>query len=1064
MAHTDFPTDEILAAFIDGRADPQTRKRVMEHIVGCDDCYATFEAATEMKNSAGRIVRFPKKRVALIGFAAAVAAALMVVLAPAIRERLRPHSGLAALAAAAPAHRTIEGRLTGFPYRPIAPVMRGAKEANPTTNPENAELLSIAGRIQEEANRNPTPENLHVLGVWHLLLGNLEIAVTNLEDALRKEMSEQKISAAINRSNDLALLNDLSVALAQRGDPTRNDFLLAEEAAERAWQLSQNPETAWNRAIALKREGLSKRAIDAWKDYLRLDSTSKWADEARVFLKVHASQSLLRDKRIPVDSNCRQRWQSAVDQLITTWAPAFVQRDSAEPYIKARLKGVGDDLQRSCSDSLVAEALRNHNIRKSADALNSLNKAISAEQRGGLVAAIDLFDRAERRATGSPVLIIVQTRRSTAAFQTQRFDDSIRWSTKALSTPDAPRFKIAAANANWMRGLSLFASGDLVSACRSYNQALTTFAAIGDNVSEARVSSLLASAEETLGAANEAWSLRARSINALSRSSRNDYTLFIFASAAANEGLFRTAGQVLAEYLADPHTEPANHLADAYCLRALVGSKIGASSFAADLTRARQITATIPSKAERERLRGYIALIRAMSSREIRDIDSALKYYTAGQSPFVISRLLFWRGIAERDKGALEEAENDFIRSILVIQRQGVSFRTIEDRAPLFGTTSDLFDAVIDAQIDRHEFERAFEFRERSYGLLVSDPRLPISLQAAANTTPDGTIRVEYAVLPTRLITWVVSPKSARTYITPVSSMALEDIVRIARKTRDYGARSSHLRRLSAMLLAHVPLNAQTRSITFIPDKSLTSVPFASLLVGDTFLVEHCSITLSTRMSGLDPQFDTAKRFDSVLALGNPRVPPSAASELSPLPAAEQEATEIASGFRTQTVLTGTAATIEKFRCLSSSADVVHFAGHAINDFKNPLNSSLVFASDTEDSLALLRARDLAELSFTRTALVTLSACSTGHGGGGTMSNIAQALLLAGVPNVIASQDDIADGTATRFFRAFYSNLHRGREVPKALRNAQLAFLRSNEPTLAKPSAWDTFVVFTVSG
>src|SRR6266852_5704775 len=389
MAHTDFPTDEILAAFIDGRADPQTRKRVMEHIVGCDDCYATFEAATEMKNSAGRIVRFPKKRVALIGFAAAVAAALMVVLAPAIRERLRPHSGLAALAAAAPAHRTIEGRLTGFPYRPIAPVMRGA----------------------EEANRNPTPENLHVLGVWHLLLGNLEIAVTNLEDALRKEMSEQKISAAINRSNDLALLNDLSVALAQRGDPTRNDFLLAEEAAERAWQLSQNPETAWNRAIALKREGLSKRAIDAWKDYLRLDLTSKWADEARVFLKVHASQSLLRDKRIPVDSNCRQRWQSAVDQLITTWAPAFVQRDSAEPYIKARLKGVGDDLQRSCSDSLVAEALRNHNIRKSADALNSLNKAISAEQRGGLVAAIDLFDRAERRATGSPVLIIVQTRR-----------------------------------------------------------------------------------------------------------------------------------------------------------------------------------------------------------------------------------------------------------------------------------------------------------------------------------------------------------------------------------------------------------------------------------------------------------------------------------------------------------------------------------------------------------------------------------------------------------------------------------------------------------------------------
>src|SRR5260370_16375706 len=80
MDHPEFPSDETLAAFIDGRADAETRKRVIEHMVGCNDCYATFQAASEMRErSAERVVPFPRRRVAVIVTVAAAAAIVFLL-------------------------------------------------------------------------------------------------------------------------------------------------------------------------------------------------------------------------------------------------------------------------------------------------------------------------------------------------------------------------------------------------------------------------------------------------------------------------------------------------------------------------------------------------------------------------------------------------------------------------------------------------------------------------------------------------------------------------------------------------------------------------------------------------------------------------------------------------------------------------------------------------------------------------------------------------------------------------------------------------------------------------
>ena len=271
MEHAGFPSDETLAAFIDGRVDADTRSRVVEHLAGCSECYSVFIGATEMPvanaTDTSNVRSFRRTRYAIASMAVAAAAAVGFFLTPA-GQRIYQPAGLAALADAAPSARTFAGRLTGFEYREPAPIARGA-ESDPSRNPANYKLMDVAAKVQQNAIKSPTAEHLHALGVSQLLLGNANDAVQSLADALQK-------SGGLDASTDVALLSDYSAALSTRAAQTRerDDTTLAIRAAERAWSLRRSPETAWNRAVALNTEA-------AWNDYLKLDSSSDWAREAR---------------------------------------------------------------------------------------------------------------------------------------------------------------------------------------------------------------------------------------------------------------------------------------------------------------------------------------------------------------------------------------------------------------------------------------------------------------------------------------------------------------------------------------------------------------------------------------------------------------------------------------------------------------------------------------------------------------------------------------------------------------------------------------------------------------
>ena len=275
MEHAGFPSDEILAAFIDGRTDADTRGRVLEHLTTCGECYSVFIGATEMPAAAAadlsNVRPFRRVRYAIASAAIAAAAAIGFFVTPAGQQLLHP-DGLAALASATMTSRPYQGRIAGFPYREPAQPVRGTAEADPTHNPANYKLLEVAAKVQERAIKSPSVENLHALGVSQLLLGDSSSAVQNLGDALSK-------SGGLDASTDVALISDYSAALSTRAQQMRSSdsAALAARVAERAWSLRHTPETAWNRAVALD-------TPEAWSDYLKLDQTSDWAREARAHL------------------------------------------------------------------------------------------------------------------------------------------------------------------------------------------------------------------------------------------------------------------------------------------------------------------------------------------------------------------------------------------------------------------------------------------------------------------------------------------------------------------------------------------------------------------------------------------------------------------------------------------------------------------------------------------------------------------------------------------------------------------------------------------------------------
>jgi CHAT domain-containing protein/tetratricopeptide (TPR) repeat protein len=322
---------------------------------------------------------------------------------------------------------------------------------------------------------------------------------------------------------------------------------------------------------------------------------------------------------------------------------------------------------------------------------------------------------------------------------------------------------------------------------------------------------------------------------------------------------------------------------------------------------------------------------------------------------------------------------------------------------------------------------------------------------------------VAFGIFPDGIGVWAYDDRGifSRWISTPLPP--IEDLVlRFQRLCSDSSSDIVTLRRtgrsLYDVLIAPIQDRLKPgRTLVFEPDDFLATIPWEALVDSDSrYVAQRVAVVVTPglyRAMHLRPA--TAITGDSPALIVS--VPAPAEEGLTPLTDAQNEAQTVAERFSSSRWLHGGNATLSAIRREIRGASVFHFAGHAV---ASPLRTGLLL-SDLDPNTKLSRLVGGESLASTETdhlQLAVLSACRTGAssqvGGSGTES-LAQALLHAGVPHVVASRWNVDSRETAEFMKQFYARLLAGNDAPTSMRFAQLAL--ASQPASAHPYYWAAF-------
>jgi CHAT domain-containing protein/Tfp pilus assembly protein PilF len=178
---------------------------------------------------------------------------------------------------------------------------------------------------------------------------------------------------------------------------------------------------------------------------------------------------------------------------------------------------------------------------------------------------------------------------------------------------------------------------------------------------------------------------------------------------------------------------------------------------------------------------------------------------------------------------------------------------------------------------------------------------------------------------------------------------------------------------------------------------------------------------------------------------------------LAVLPNSINEVISINSIFSDKTFIKDQASKLN-FKTNFDNYKIVHLATHSGSS--NTEKPWLAFSDDKVNLNEIYATQNQADL-------VVLSACKTSQGemktGEGVMS-LARGFFFSGTNSVISTLWNINDKTTQEIMYSFYTNLKNGQTKSKALHESKLAYLSSNEGSMASPFYWSSFVLIGDSG
>ena len=245
------------------------------------------------------------------------------------------------------------------------------------------------------------------------------------------------------------------------------------------------------------------------------------------------------------------------------------------------------------------------------------------------------------------------------------------------------------------------------------------------------------------------------------------------------------------------------------------------------------------------------------------------------------------------------------------------------------------------------------------------------------------------------------------------------------------------------------------KTLVFVLDGTLRSVPMAALHDGKQYLIEKYSIALTPGLQLLEPRSLKPEQLKALAAgLSESR------QGFSALPAVKDEVNKIASEVPSSILLNEDFTSNQLRAKINSVAfPVVHLATHG--QFSSKADETFLVTWDSR-----INVKELAELLRTRERdttnpieLLVLSACQTAAGDKRAALGIAGFAVRSGARSTLATLWQVNDASTAQLMIKFYASLTQKAGITKAeaLRAAQLELLK--HPQYRHPFYWAPFVL-----
>lgn len=1032
--------EETLGVFVEGKLDAQRRRSVMEHLQTCEPCtLAAGMAAQSLREETAVPHRW---RMTWWLAAAAVLATVLAGVAV-IRER----SPMRTLVAAAPAdHRLLEPRLTGgFAYAEYRGPARDA--GAPVTDPARLALQGAAGAVLDRARHDASARTTHAAGVALLLIDDPAQAIQKLRGIA---------------GGDAKVWSDLSAAYYTSGRPSLYPQALA--AADRALAIdARMPEALFNRALVLERMGLQAEARKAWERYIEVDSSSPWADEARVHLARLGARRSSFQRDLPRLS--AEELVARYPQEARTWGEGPFLAEWADGHAEtlARARAIGDALAKRSNERLLHDAvaaidrapdvhplIAGHLAYRDGRVAYSRRELAAASSQ--LQRAADLFARA-----GSPMELAARYFAANVVYDLNRPKEALAELTRLL-TVTPPEYRALRAQILWQRALCSSTLTHWNESVEDGEAARKLFDELGEESNRAFVdvivSEVLASGQEV----DEAWQRRIAAFDVFSRIGAEERLVACLGAAVraeADRGN-TAAAQSLAGIEIDAARQITNRglLVVALLYRALLSHRSGAGDPAPDIAEARGLAAGVGDAArvaaEIDFAEGVI--VRARDPRLAVTLLTRATDFARSSFPFYLPSALLQRGRANRTLNRLDAARADFAEGIDFLERQRDPHTASQiDASALFDDEQTLFGSAVDLALARRDVREALTMTDRAmqHALRSRFSTAPRTLQADPVASDEAVIEIYdtgsgvVVFCATRAGVEAVRVGDANSVRTNVRSL----IEALAARAETAAVRLQASALYDRLIAPIRPSLSGVRRLIFVSDPRLGLIPFAVLFDAshDRYLIEDFEV--ATRPAMAFPQRVRAPLSNEAPAL---IVAAPETSEAARLPGAEREAADVAACYRGAAVLQGAEASPNAFLDALRSRHVVHYAGHAVADQRS--SGALLLAGGR------LYASDLARLQVHQLDLVVLAACRSSHAAHEVVPrDLATAFLVAGAANVVGTGWQIDDATSAETFSGIHRAVAAGERVSAAVRDVQLSAIRANR----HPSTWGAITVLS---